>query len=49
MWDHGVVLVTFSLLRPDARKPVSELCGARDGGQRTVNATRRDRNDMLLL
>jgi len=32
----GGVLVTFSLLRPDARKPTSELCGARDGEQRTA-------------
>jgi len=26
----------------------SELCGARNGEPRSVNATRRDRNDMLL-
>jgi len=27
----------------------SELCGARDGEPKSVNATRRDGNDMLLV
>ncbi|TNN67617.1 hypothetical protein EYF80_022186 [Liparis tanakae] len=31
-----------------AYTPASELCGERDGEPRSVNATRRDRNDMLL-
>jgi len=31
------------------RTPASELCGARDGERSSVNATRRDRNDMLLV
>jgi len=31
-----------------AHTPASELCGARDGEPRSVNATRRNRNDMLL-
>jgi len=37
----------FFLLRPDARTH-SSACGARDGEPRSVNVTRRDRNDMLL-
>jgi len=32
-----------------AHTPASEFCGARDGETSGVNATRRDRNDMLLV
>ncbi|TNN80725.1 hypothetical protein EYF80_008959 [Liparis tanakae] len=37
-----------ALMLAETRKPAAELCGTRDGEQRTVNATQ-DRNDMLLL
>jgi len=38
----------FFLLRPDAHTRRHRSSAARDGEPRSVNATRRDRNDMLL-